>query len=258
MATAVRENKKSFHKYINSKRRTKENFHPLLDAAGNVTTEDKEEAEVLNTFFTSAFNRQISYPQGTLRPDQEVWDAMQNTSMMIQVEMVRELLLHLDCRNSMGLDGLHPRVLRELAGVIAEPLSAIYQRSWLSGEVPEDWRLVDVTPIYKKGRKEDPGNYSPVSLTLVPGKVMEQIILGEITRHMCDIQGIRPSQHGFMKRRSYLTNLISFYNWVTRLVDEAIDVVYLDFSKAFHTVSLPVFSWGNGLPMAWTGIPFFG
>ena len=72
-------------------------------------------------------------------------------------------------------------MLRELAGVIAGLLSAIYQRSWLSGEAPEDWRLADVSPIYKKGGKEDPGNYRPVSLTSVPGKVMEQIILGEIT-----------------------------------------------------------------------------
>ena len=96
-----------------------------------------------------------------------------------------------------------------------------------------------MTLIYKKGRKEDPGNYRLVSLTLVPGKVMEQVILVEITRHVRGIQGIRPSQHGFMKGRSCLTNLISFYDWVTRLVDEgkAADVVYLDFSKAFDTVS---------------------
>ena len=57
LATAVKENKKSFYKYIISKRRTKENFHPLLDAVGNVTTEDKDNAEVLNAFFTSAFSR---------------------------------------------------------------------------------------------------------------------------------------------------------------------------------------------------------
>jgi len=100
-------------------------------------------------------------------------------------------------RKSMGPDRLHPRVLRELAGAIAKLLSAIYQHSWLSGEVPEAWRLADGTPIYKKGHKEDPGNYRPVSLTSVPGEVMEQIILGEITRHVCGIQGIRPRQHGF-------------------------------------------------------------
>ena len=60
----------------------------------------------------------------------------------------------------MGLDGPHPRVLREPARVIAELISTIYQCSWFSGEVPEDCRLADVTPIYKKGRKEDLGNYS--------------------------------------------------------------------------------------------------
>ena len=68
---------------------------------------------------------------------------------------------------------------------------------------------------------------------------MKQIILGEITQHVRGVQGIRPSQHRFMKGKSCLTNLISFYDWVTRLVDEgkAVDVVYLDFSKAFDTVS---------------------
>ncbi|WP_245931577.1 RNA-directed DNA polymerase, partial [Nocardia nova] len=139
----------------------------------------------------------------------------------------------------MGPDGIHPRVLRELAEELAKPLSIIYQQSWLSGEVPADWRLANVTPIYKKGRRADPGNYRPVSLTSVPGKLMEQIILRVIMRHLQGKQAIRPSQHGFMKGRSCLTNLISFYDKVTRWVDEgkAVDVVYLDFSKAFDTVS---------------------
>ena len=132
----------------------------------------------------------------------------------------------------MGPDEIHPRVLRELAEVIAKPLSIFYQRSLLMGEVPEDWRLANVTPIYKKGCRKDLGNYRPVSLTSVLGKIMEQIVLREITRHVRDNRGIRPSQHGFTKDRSCLTNLISFYNPLTRLVDEgkAVDV-------AFDTVS---------------------
>ena len=96
-----------------------------------------------------------------------------------------------------------------------------------------------MTTIYKKGRRADLGNYRPVSLTSVPGKLMEQIILRVIKRHLQGNQVIRPSQHGFMKDRSCLTNLISFYDKVTCWVDEgkAVDVVYLDFSKTFDTVS---------------------
>ena len=95
-----------------------------------------------------------------------------------------------------------------------------------------------MTPIYKKGQKEDLGNYRPVSLTSVPGKVMEQLILSELTMEVQDSQGIRPSQHGFMKGRSCLTSLIS-YDQVTWLVGEgkAVDVVYLGFSKTSDTVS---------------------
>ncbi|GAB0175493.1 mitochondrial enolase superfamily member 1 [Grus japonensis] len=115
----------------------------------------------------------------------------------------------------MGPDGIHPRVLRELAEVFTKPLSVIYQQSWLTGEVPVDWRLANVMPIYKKGQKEDPGNYRPVSLTLVLGQVMEQIILSAIMWNGQDNQVIRPSQHRFMKDRSCLTNLISYYDKVT-------------------------------------------
>ncbi|PKU49222.1 rna-directed dna polymerase from mobile element jockey-like [Limosa lapponica baueri] len=112
-------------------------------------------------------------------------------------------------------------------------------QSWLNREVPVDWRLANETFIYEKGQKEDPGNYRLVRLTSVLGKVMEQIISSAITWHIQDNQEIRPSQHGFRKGRSCLTNLISFYDKVTCLVDEgkAMDVVGLDFSKAFDTVS---------------------
>jgi len=141
--------------------------------------------------------------------------------------MVSDLLHHLDTHRSMGLDGIHPRVPKELAEVLAKPLSIIYQQSWLTEEVPVDWRLANVMPICKNGRKEDPGNYRPVSLTWVPGRVMEKIIWSAITWHVQDNQVIRPSQCGFVKGKSCFTNLISFYDKVTCLVDKgkAVDAV---------------------------------
>ena len=75
-------------------------------------------------------------------------DGEQDVALTIHEEMVGDLLQHLDVRKSMGPYGIHPRVLRELAEELAKPLSIIYRQSWLSGEVPVDWQLANLTPIY--------------------------------------------------------------------------------------------------------------
>jgi len=63
-------------------------------------------------------------------------------------------------------------VLRKLAEDLAKPLSIIYQQSWLTGEVPDDWRITNLKAIYKKTRKEDSRNYRPVSLNSAPEKAV--------------------------------------------------------------------------------------
>ncbi|PKU33840.1 rna-directed dna polymerase from mobile element jockey-like [Limosa lapponica baueri] len=177
---------------------------------GNIATKDEEKAEILNAFFASTFTSQPSYPQGIQPPALEDKDGEENNPPIIQEEVVNDLLLHLDLHKSMGLDGIHPRALRELAGELTKPLFIIYQQSWSTGEVPDDWRVANVMPIYKKGRKEDLGNYRPVSLTSVPGKIMERIILSELAWQVQGSQGIRAQPAWVYEREVLLNQLVLF------------------------------------------------
>ncbi|CAM4576771.1 unnamed protein product, partial [Caretta caretta] len=153
--------------------------------------------------------------------------------------MVQDYLEKLDEHKSMGPDVLHPRVLKELAGVIAEPLSITFENSWRSGELLDDWKKANVVPIFKKGKEEDPGNYRTVSLTSVSGKIMEHVLQETILKHLEERKVTRNSQHGFTKGKSCLTNLIAFYDEITGSADKgkAVDVLFLDFSTAFDMVS---------------------
>ncbi|GAB0190168.1 hypothetical protein GRJ2_001482100 [Grus japonensis] len=155
------------------------------------------EAEEAVTYCTPFFDKPIQLKFRTLSVPQP------SDSKAQEEDWVREHLGKLDTHKSMGPNRIRPQVLRELADVIARPLSIIFERSWKTGEVLEDWRKANVTLVFKKGKEEDPGNYRPVSLTSIPGKMMEQLIL------------IGGGQHGFTKGKSCLTNLIAFYDGMT-------------------------------------------
>ncbi|GAB0203172.1 mitochondrial enolase superfamily member 1 [Grus japonensis] len=128
---------------------------------------------------------------------------------------------------------------REVTQVTEMVVRYMFKRPWRTGEVPEDWGKANVTPVFQKGKKEDPGNYRPVSLTSIPGKVREWLILGVINKHVEEKKVIGSGQHEYTTGKSCLTNLIAFYDGMTGWVDEgrAVNVVYLDFSRAFDTPS---------------------
>ena len=147
-------------------------------------------------------------------------------------------MLALKPNSAPGPDKISPRFLQSNAEALAPALAAIFNKSLQEGTVPDDWKCANVTPIHKKGTKSDPGNYRPVSLTSVPCRTMEACIKDEIVDHLVTNSLISDSQHGFMKKKSCTTNLLHFLEKVTAEQDRGnpVDIVYLDFSKAFDKV----------------------
>ena len=130
-------------------------------------------------------------------------------------------------------------MLQKCAESLAIPYSHLYQLSFSTGTVPKLWKLANITPIFKKGSTLDPANYRPVSLTSVPCKVMEKIIRNTIFKHLINENLISESQHGFVDKKSCITNLLETLDYLTnsKACGKIVDLILLDADKAFDTVA---------------------
>ena len=125
-----------------------------------------------------------------------------------------------------------------MAEELAYPLCKIFNKSIEIGDIPKDWKIAEVKPIFKKGCKNSPGNYRPVSLTSIACKVLESFVRDYLYKHLINNELLSVEQFGFCSKRSTVTQLIVTLNdWMINLDNKIpVDAVYLDFAKAFDTV----------------------
>jgi len=154
-------------------------------------------------------------------------------------DVVERKLLGLKTFSSPGPDGLHPLVLKSCASILKVPLSLIYDKSMATGRLPSDWRLTNITPIFKSGKKNEPSNYRPINLCSIPCKIMESIIKDEMIQHLTMNELVDPSQHGFLPGKSCTTNLLTYLDEVTSALDNGVpyDVIMIDFLPSFRSRS---------------------
>jgi hypothetical protein len=206
-----------------------------LDSNKEPVTDDSSKAKLLNEFFASVGVADNGKP---LTLDREVPDNVSIDTIKFTPEAVKRAMNKIKPKSSSGPDGFPPLLVKKISRSLAYPLSAIYTSFMSVGKVPQEWKRAFVTPIFKGGLASDPSNYRPVSLTSIFSKIMERVVVVELLSY-CRKHGlISRQQHGFLSKRSTVTNLLECTNdWTFALMNHrSVITAYIDFKKAFDSV----------------------
>ena len=236
LAAECRTNNKGLWRYINSRLHNKSKIQKLRRTDGTLTASDLEAAETLSDQFFSVFTQEDMSDIPVI-PEKPLQTTAVST-FNITEQHVEKILKKLKIDKTPGIDGMHPRILKELATVIKTPLTLIYKKTIAESHLPSQWKDAIISPIYKKGDRFKPSNYRPVSLTSIVCKVLERIIVDQLAKHVKDNLLQCKQQHGFTPGKSTVTNLLEALNiWSEALMHGIpVDVLYLDYAKAFDSV----------------------
>jgi len=221
-------NSAKLYKYV------KQNSHtpmtiPIIKHEGKFYTEAQEKADIFGSLFSESFTNVPKHdpPSFPCQSNKIISD------IDFDVQTVSSILKYLPRKDSSSPDNIPYVILKNCQLSIAQNLTDIFRSSLDSGILPNQWKESIIIPLHKKGDKSDPKNYRPISLTSTTCRVIERIIAYHITTFLDKNKFFSKFQHGFLKNRSTLTQLIStFEQWYTALsTKQNVTVAYIDFKK---------------------------
>lgn len=235
LTTALEEgNHKPFWGYIKCQKMDAGGVAPLKKD-GKLYSSSTDKAEILSEQFSSVFTRDqmdaIAHLPGHDYPSID--------KLTVTEEGVAKLLSKLSPFKASGPDDIPNRLLKELSTELAPAMTALFNQSLQTGQLPQEWKLANVSPIYKKEDKHIAANYRPISLTCVCSKLLEHIVVSHLLRHNDKHSILTPLQHGFRQKHSTVSQLLLTVTDLAKYHDDdkQVDIGILDFSKAFDVVS---------------------
>ena len=238
----IKLNPKYFYSYAQKFSKVRVGTGPLLDATNTLTACPTKMSELLSEQYASVFSKPIM-------TDEEIHslfhgqDLNQKLCDVFFTELdIEEAISELADNSSAGPDNFPAKLLKECKSELSLPLYVIWRESLNTGKIPATCKSANIVPIYKgqgKSRAEAK-SYRPVALTSILIKIFEKILRKSIVEYFNKHELFNKNQHGFRSARSCLSQLLSHFDQVIRLLEEGkiVDVIYLDFAKAFDKVDI--------------------
>ena len=229
----IKENAKYFFSYAKRKSKIKTKIGPLLNKeTAQMTNNSIEMAELLADQYSSVFSKPTTEP-----PEIDDNTLPINNIIITPAEMM-DAIDELRSNAASGPDGIPSILLKKCKNTLAKVLSTFWNKCMEDGNIPSSLKSSIIPPIHKGGNKSDAANYRPVALTSHIIKIYEKVIRNRLTSHLDNNNSLNKNQHGFRKGRSCLTQLLAHHDNIMNLLEQGfnVDVVYLDFAKAFDKV----------------------
>ena len=232
---AIKTNPKYFFSYAKKYSKLTTQIGPLLDQNNRYTASSKKMADILSKQYESVFSEPRDHSVYT---DREPSVDCTLTDIVFSEDDIIKAIDELSNNSASGPDGTPAILLKKCKNQLCKPLFVLWRNCLDLGVTPEDLKTAHVIPIFKSGHQGLAANYRPIALTSHLIKIFEKIVRNSIAKYLDDNGLFNDSQHGFRQGRSCLSQLLAhFENLLTRLESNGnVDVIYLDFSKAFDKV----------------------
>ena len=240
---SIKRNPKYFFTYAKKFSKIKTGIGPFIDAANMIIDCPTKMAEILSKQYQSVFSQPIHGNNSPyhLFPDEPLSEVTINLITFSDSEL-EAAMRDLPSNAAAGPDGFPAILLKKCCSVLSSPLADIWRQSLAEGVVPDICKHALIIPVHKGKSRSLPQNYRPIALTSHLVKVFEKVVRCNLVRFMEQHELFNHSQHGFRGGRSCLSQLLNHFDRITSLLEDgnAVDVIYLDFAKAFDKVDLGV------------------
>lgn len=228
-----KDNPKTFWKYVNSKQKKQSQLSCLQDTNSILCYDDQTKSNLLNSYFSSVFIDD----KETITSEKE--DTFGLGSIRITPKIIESLINNLNISKAPGPDGIHAKIIKECSQCFSYVLCILFNKSFIEGVLPYQWKEANVRALFKKGSKTLCNNYRPVSLTSIVCKLLESIIRDAMLDYLESNNKIVVNQYGFRPGYSCSTQLLEVMEDFSSFIDtsHSFDCIYLDFAKAFDRVS---------------------